>query len=70
MKTSRVQPGHDVFYMGAWYGPGVRLIVDEGATVEAFVTYNGHRGACIGKYSYLKVNTASPPAGLRGDGEG
>jgi hypothetical protein len=63
-KTFLVEPGHEALHRGVWYGPGVKLIIEEGDHVEVYAAPHGKPAACIGNYEYRKLSVESPPAGL------
>ena len=65
MKCFYVKTDHDVRHRRAWYGPGLRLIVEPGEDVEVYAAPRGLRGTCIGSYRYSQLDPVHPPQGLQ-----
>ena len=65
MKCFYVENGHDVRHRHAWYGPGLRLIVEPGEDIEVYAAPHGLSGSCLGSYRYSQLDPTSPPQGLR-----
>jgi hypothetical protein len=63
-KIFLVDPGHEALHRGVWYGPGVKLIIEDGDRVEVFLAPQGKPAACIGDYDYRKLSPDHPPVGL------
>ena len=64
MKCFNVEQGHDVQHRGAWYGPGVLLILEPGDDVDVYAAPGGVRGTCVGSYRYSQLDPNAPPQGL------
>lgn len=65
MKTFYVETGHEALHRGVWYGPSVRVILEDGEGLAVYAAPDGKRGDCLGTYAYAQLDKTRPPRGLR-----
>lgn len=64
VKTFFVEEGHMARSGGAWYEPGILLVVEPHERVDVFVAERGMPTVFEGRYTYERLSVDLPPAGL------